>query len=343
MILVAIPASASVFRFFGSAGGESTLTPPNESSPLNPHNIAGIPLQTNLGDLTVFWEATPESRRWKLHFKVRGDVSDRRSDRGEVGEAYAQVNVRKWLDISGGRVIEKWGTAYAWNPTSFVGPAKNPTDPNDRRSAYRGVDMVRADVFVRDTTVSLYAMRHGAFAARAYRMIRGSDVSLYVRRDRDASREGLSLSRVFGDAWEVHAEAARTTREGQRAVMRAVAGGQYTFSNAINITLEVYHGSDGLTARQWDAFRTSIAPRSFAPLQMARTYGFARGAWHESELIVIRNLRDGSSLVRVRLTRKLWPNVSAYLIDTEFLGNRSTEMGMVPIEREVTVGARVYF
>ena len=46
-----------------------------------------------------------------------------------------QLNPKPWLDLTVGRVIEKWGTGYAWNPTAFIGPKKNPADPNDRRSA----------------------------------------------------------------------------------------------------------------------------------------------------------------------------------------------------------------
>jgi hypothetical protein len=329
---------AATLRVFGSAGAESQLTPANTASPLNPDNVAGVPLQTNSADVSAFAEATGE--RWKMRVKLRADASDRTSDRVRAGEAFVQVRATEWLDVTAGRVIEKWGTGYAWTPTAFIGPARNPTDPNDRRSAYRGVDMIRADVFVKGTNVSLYAIEGGHVAGRVYRLVRGTDVSL-VFRDRAA---GVSLSRVFGDALELHGEVAR-----DGGVLRVVAGGQYTFANNVNVVAEVYFGGDGLTASQWDAFRGMAATdlraanSAYAPLRMGRAYGFVRVAREDLELIAISNLRDGSTIVRGTLAHKLHPNLSLYLIHTEFLGREDSEMDYLQVARVTTAGMRFYF
>ena len=334
---------AATLRVFGSAGAEMQLTPANSASPLNPRNIAAIPYQTNVADATAFVEASTGDKRWKLRAKLRADVTDRGADRGEAGEALVQFAATEWLDLTAGRVIEKWGTGYGWNPTAFVGPAKNPTDPNDRRSAYVGRDMVRADLFIKDTNVSLYALEGGTVAGRVYRLVRGTDVSL-VFRDNDL---GLSVSRVFGESLELHAEVARTEHT------RAVVGGQYTFANNTNLVVELYHGTDGLTARQWDAFRGTVdrdlrdANEQYAPLRMARTYAFTRVSKPfrklDAELITITNLRDGSTLVRAAATYKLRPNVALYIIDTELVGGRTSELEYLQVERVTTVGARYYF
>jgi len=334
---------AATLRVFGSAGAEAQLTPANTSSPLNPRNVAAIPYQTNVADAVAFVEAATDDKRWKLRAKLRAGASDRAADSGEVGEALVQFAATEWLDVTAGRVIEKWGTGYGWTPTAFVGPARNPTDPNDRRSAYRGRDMVRADVFVKDTSVSLYALEGGSVAGRVYRLVRGTDVSLMFR-DGDA---GVSLSRVFGDALELHAEVARTEHT------RIVAGGQYTFASNVNLVVEVYHGTDGLTARQWDAFRDSIdrdlrdANAHYAPLRMARTYAFTRVAKPfrklDAELITITNLRDGSTLIRAAATYKLRPNVALYVLDTETVGGRHSELEYLQVSRVTTIGARYYF
>lgn len=334
---------AATIRVFGSAGAEAQLTPANTSSPLNPRNVASIPFQTNVADATAFVEAATDDKRWKVRMKLRADASDRAADRGEVGEAFVQFAATDWLDVTAGRVIEKWGTGYGWTPTAFVGPARNPTDPNDRRSTYRGRDMVRADVFVKDTNISLYALEGGDVAARVYRLVRGTDVSLMVK-PKDV---GISVSRVFGDALELHAEVARTSHT------RIVVGGQYTLPKNVNVVLEVYHGTDGLTASQWDAFRDSVdhdlrrANAAYAPLRMARTYAFARVARPlgklDAELIAITNLRDGSTLVRAAATYKLRPNVSFYVIDTELIGGSRSEMEYLQVERATTVGVKVYF
>jgi hypothetical protein len=349
LALIAATGHAEVFKVFGSAGAESQLTPANAASPLNPGNVAGLPYQTSSGDAVAFFDVAPESRIWKLHLKLRGDAAEGGNQTADVGEAFLQLNPKPWFDITLGRVIEKWGTGYAWNPTAFISPTKNPADPTDRLSANRGLDMVRADVFVRGTSVSLYALDHGAVAARVYRLVGGTDVSLTFRRDAAGTQQGVSAAQVFGDALELHGELARR---------HALAGGQYTFKSNVNVVFELYHSGDGLDARAWSAFRLAAdaahdetmiraANAAYAPLQMARNYAFVRADWPhdklDAELIAIANLRDGSLLARMTLTHKLRTNVSIYLIDTEFAGARGSELAYMQVRRVTTAGARFYF
>lgn len=309
----------------------------------------------------MFAEAVPQSRAWKLRMKLRGGASDHAAERLVLGEALVQVRATKWLDLAAGRVIEKWGTGYGWTPTAFVGPSRNPTDPNDRRSQYAGTDMLRADLFVKETSVSVYALRHGAFAARAYRLVGNTDVSLAWRRDGDATRGGLSLSRVFGDSLEVHAEVARF-RASDGTTMQGVAGVQYTLRN-VNVVAEIYHGTDGLTVREWDAFRQSAIDarrsgdggallavnRAYAPLHMGRTYSFVRAfrdlaRWKtDAELIAITNLRDGSTILRATVSRRIRPSLSASIIATEFLGGEGSELALMQVARVAAVGVRWNF
>jgi hypothetical protein len=336
---------AATLRVFGSAGAESALTPPNEASLLNPRNIAEIPRTTNVGDATFFAEATANNRAWKVRVKARADASDRAAEHLEAGEALVQLNPKPWLDVTAGRVIEKWGTGYAWNPTGFVSPQKNPTDPDDRRSSYRGIEMIRTDLFLRGTNVSLYALQHGAVAARVYRLVADTDISLVMRHDRTGTQQGISVARVFGDALELHGEAARR---------RVVAGAQYTFPHNVNVVAELYHAGDGGSAADLreicalaEAGDLRTANARFAPLQMGRNYSFVRGSVpigkNEFELIAITNLRDHSSIARASYTRRLAPNISAYIIETEFLGARESEFALVQIRRSTTAGARLYF
>src|SRR5258708_39290503 len=168
-LLAALPTQAHPLRLFGSAGAEAQFTRANESSPLNPHNLAQIPYRTNVSDATLFADA--KSNAWKFHVKLRGDASDQAADRMTVGEAYVQVAPASWLDITAGRGIEKWGTGYAWNPTAFVSPRKTPSDPNDRLGAYRGIDMLRADLLMRGTRVSLFTLGGRSYAAPVYRLL----------------------------------------------------------------------------------------------------------------------------------------------------------------------------
>jgi hypothetical protein len=213
--------------------------------------------------------------------------------------------------------------------------------------------MARVDLFVRQTSISFYALQHGAYAARAYRLIGGTDLSLYVAREREPdangvmrTKQGLSVARVFGDALELHGEVARR---------RVLVGGQYTIRGGANVVVELYRSGDGLTEQQWNAFRDSVgqsllrANRDYRPLQMARNYAFARldlpatNQKLDLELIAIANLRDGSTLARATLTRKLRANLSAYLIDTELLGRAGSELSYMQVRRVTAAGVRLWF
>src|SRR5205823_8832283 len=65
------------------------------------------------------------------------------------------------------------------------------------------------------SNVSLYALQHGAFAARVYRLVHDTDISLVMRHDRDGTQQGIAVARVFGDALELHGEAARRREIGR--------------------------------------------------------------------------------------------------------------------------------
>jgi hypothetical protein len=135
----------------------------------------------------------------------------------------------------------------------------------------------------------------------------------------------------------------------------ALIGGQYTFRNNLNVILELHHGGDGLAVSQWRAFTLltehdlRAANQQFAPLHMARNYSFLRfqvplqGGKADIELIAITSLRDRSTMARLSLTRRLTENISAYLIDSEFVGSRGSELSSIQIQRSTALGFRVSF
>ncbi len=385
---------AQDIRLYGEGGTEGHLTSANASSPLNPGNILGIQRRTDSSDVVLFGDVTSEDKKWKLQMKLRGSDEWQRdaTSRFEVSELSFKYSVASWLDFRIGRKIERWGTGYAWNPTGVVNPPKNPADPTDRRNMFRGVDMAAADVFIKGWDITLMGVpeidwtgksgRHllsSGWAARAYRLIKGTDVALTASGGNGLpNSRGLSLARVFGNALELHGEAAYLSdsvrllpRSGNLALVRrphaeVLLGGQYTFRNNVNVVGEFYHTGQGLSGREWLDFRSfagsaytrlqqgDVMPlmtsnSGFTPLQMSKNYTFLRVLWPirlnklEMETIVINSLRDGSALVRPGIRWKIATNWSLYCIYSEFIGNAQTEFGHIQIRRSTDIGIRYSF
>ncbi len=387
-------AAQPVFHVFGSAGNEARWTPAAKSSPLNPGNFLNLASRSDSSDVTLFGEVSPEDKAWKFHLKLRasGEWNRNSTSSVNISELYWNVSITPWLDVQVGRSIEKWGTGYAWNPTGVVNPRKDPRDPNDRRSSYRGTDNVRVDLFVRDWNVSFLAVpeidwagREGkhllstGWAARAYRLIDGVDVSLSASGGNGLpNSQGISLARVFGDALELHAEAAASqdTRryvpgdpgfERQKRPHREILlGGQYTFPKNFNLVVEFFYTGSGLNKQEWSQFHQLVQsgqlelqrgdPRRllqanlyFVPLTMGKEYGFVRlyvpfyRDKLEAEMIVISSLRDGSSVIRPGVYWKIFPNWSLYWVQSEFAGGNGSEFGQIQVQRTSDFGVRYHF
>jgi hypothetical protein len=291
-LFILAPAAAQQVRVFGQADTEADVTPANEAGPLNPGNILNVPLFTDTSDLTVFGDVSADDKRWKLKVKLHasGDWSSQSLYKFDVSELSFRYSVTSWLDLHVGREIEKWGTGYAWNPTGVLNPPKDPTDPNDRRSLYTGVNVAGADIFTKGWDITLLGVpqiswagkdgRHllsTGWAARSYRLIKGTDVAFTASGGNGLpNSEGLSLARVFGNSLELHAEAAYisdTIRylprwDGlvpddlvpvRRPHSEILVGGQYTFPNRINVVAEYYHASQGLSDREWNGYEAYAA------------------------------------------------------------------------------------
>lgn len=350
MVLATGGAHAQSVRVAGTAGAESQFTPANERSLLNPKNVAGIPEETFLLDGSTLINASSKDDVWKGALRLHGESVDAADHRAQISEAFVQFQATERLTIAAGRSIEKWGTGYAWNPSGFISPAKSPTDPNDRRNASVGRDMLKVSLYAGGSDFAIHALLGGETAFRASRLFGATDVSIHAHHDTNL-RSGISVSRIFGEALELHVEV---------ATRKLLLGGQYTFANQTNVVVEVYHDDDAFSAEEWQNFRIEATEasgadslmslnRRYSALQMSRDHLFVRaakswgGARVDAEAIVISSLRDGSSIVRVTLTRRVSSNLSLYVMDTEFLGGEASEVGLMQIERLTTVGTRIHF
>jgi hypothetical protein len=379
---------------FGSAGNEARAVSPALTSPLNPGNFLQIDRASSASDISLFADLTPESKSWKLRAKLRGagDWNKGFNSRMDIGEFYGSVSLTSWLDLQAGRKIEKWGTGYAWNPTGVVNPRKSPADPTDRRSAYSGVDMAGVDLFVHDWNVTVLAVPEidwngrsdkaltaAGWAARAYRFVHGADLSFSASGGEYLPNSlGVSFSRVFGDALEMHLEAAGFNDSvryfpephgfapARRKHLDFLVGGHYTFPRGINLIVEYFYTGRGLTASEWSRFRENVrlgqaqiqqanpiplllCNRHYSLLEMGRDYGFSRLFWPvrfnklELELVTLTSLRDGSALLRPGVYWKIHPNWTLYALQSEFAGGPSTEFGHLQIRRVTDFGVRFHY
>jgi len=275
--------SAIDYRFYGSAGSETHLTPGNKGSALNPEGILNIPLVSDSSDITLFGDIMAEDKRWKVHFKLRGANDGDGNDvtTGEVDEFYANYSVTSWMDLSVGRKIVNWGTGYGWNPTGVVNPPKDPRDPSDRLDAYKGVDQASVNLFAKGwalTGIAVPALPWPGrpageplalgWAARGYRLIHGLDFAISASGGGALPHsQGLSLSRVFGKSLELHAETAAFQSAlrflpdaggfeyQRRNYAELLFGLQYTFPRSVNVILEYYHNGGNPDLTQWQQFR----------------------------------------------------------------------------------------
>jgi hypothetical protein len=370
-------------KVFGSTSTETTVTSANPDSPLNPGNVLDIEKSTNSSDITTYGNIAPESRSWKVNFKLRGTANLQRNStaRGEISEFFFSKSVTSWLDIGAGRRIERWGTGYGWNPTGVVNPPKDAADPNDRRDAYRGTDMVKADILAKGWNFSLIGapqiqwksgknIQSVGWAARAYRLVSGVDLSISASGGNGLPNSfGVSGARVIGNALEVHAEFARISDSKRivpvngelqlvpRAHSALVAGGHYTFRNGMNLMVEYHHTGLGLRRNEWNEFREIAADASkladsnryFVPFGMSRNYSLVRFHWPviqnklDIETMAITSLRDGSSLVRPAVNWKIRPNVEVYWLHNAFTGRSTTELGHTQVRGSSHFGIRYHF
>ena len=152
-----------------------------------------------------------------------------------VKETYAGLSAGDF-DFMLGRRIVRWGTGYAFSPAGVLDPPRNPTNPTDRLNLNQGRDMVKAD-FVRGphafslvwSTAALAPAGSNLRDTTAFRyniLMHGFDTSLIAGDDRGGDAfGGLTFTRVFGQAWELHGEAAWREHEAM------LLGAKYTTTN----------------------------------------------------------------------------------------------------------------
>jgi hypothetical protein len=262
-----------------------------------------------------------------------------------VKETYTGLSAGDF-DFMAGRRIVRWGTGYAFTATGVLDPPRDPTNPTDRLNLYQGRDMVKAD-FVRGphaftlawSTAALTpasANLHDTTAFRYNVLVHGFDTSLIAGDDRGGDAfGGLTFTRVLGEAWEIHGEAAWREHEA------VLLGGKFTTHSGITFIGEFYTPPNipyyrdmtlyPLNGRQHYAFFTAYKNR------LRELPGWKQ--WDLSSAAVA-NLNDHSYTAVFDANRRFGNHFSSYLHAEIPVGSPKSEFGSTPYSAATSAGVR---
>jgi hypothetical protein len=262
-----------------------------------------------------------------------------------VKETYAGLSAGDF-DFMAGRRIVRWGTGYAFTATGVLDPPRDPTNPTDRLNLYEGRDMVKADMVRGPNAFTLAwstaalapasANLHDTTAFRYNVLVHGFDTSLIAGDDRGGDAfGGLTFTRVLGEAWEIHGEAAWREHEA------ILLGAKFTTTSGITFIGEFYTPpnipyyqdvtNSPLVGRQHYAFFTAYKNR------LRELPGWKQ--WDLSAAAVA-NLNDHSFTAVFDANRRFGKHFSSYLHSEIPAGSSKSEYGSTPYSAATSVGVR---
>ena len=262
-----------------------------------------------------------------------------------VKETYAGLSAGDF-DFMLGRRIVRWGTGYAFTPAGVLDPPRVPTNPTDRLNVNEGRDMIKADYVHGPHALSLVwssaalapaaANLHDTTAFRYNILVRSFDTSLIAGDDRGGDAFGaLTFTRVFGQAWEVHGEAA--WRE-QGAILM---GAKYTTTCGVSFIGEFYTPPNIPYYR--DMSTSPLAGRQhYAFLYASKSRLRELPGWKQWDLAasMVENMNDRSYTVIVDATRRFGRRFSSYMHIEIPEGSKISEFGATPYTAATSVGVR---
>ena len=264
-----------------------------------------------------------------------------------VKETYAGLSAGDF-DFTAGRKMVRWGTGYAFTAAGVLDPPRDPTNPSDRLNVNQGRDMIKAD-YVHGPHAVTFAWSTAAFApahstmrdTTAFRynvLVRGFDTSLIAGNDRGGDSFGaLTFTRVLGQAWEVHGEAA------WREQAAALIGAKCTLPSGVTFIGEFY------TPPNTTYFRdTSLSPRAgrqhYAFFNVGKTRLRPLPGWKEWDASgsVVANLDDHSFIGIVDVSRWFGNHFSSYVHLEVPSGSKTSDFGATPYTTATSLGVRFH-
>ena len=250
------------------------------------------------------------------------------------------------FDFMAGRRIVRWGTGYAFTATGVLDPPRDPANPTDRLNLNQGRDMFKADFVHGPHALSLAwstaalapagSNLHDTTAFRYNVLVHGFDTSLIAGDDRGGdSFGGLTFPRVFGQAWELHGEAA--WRE-QGAILM---GAKYTTTWGVSFIGEFYTPPNTAYYRDM-SISPSAGRQHYAFLYAGKSRLRELPGWKQWDLAasMVENLNDNSYIVIFDATRRFGNHFSTYLHLQVPRGSKSSDYGATPYAAATSVGVK---
>jgi len=262
-----------------------------------------------------------------------------------VKETYVGVSAGDF-DFMAGRRVVRWGTGYAFTAIGVLDPPRDPTNPTDRLNLNEGRDMVKAD-FVRGPHALTAAWSSAALApasanlrdTTAFRynvLVHGFDTSLIAGNDRGGDAfGGLTFTRVLGEAWEIHGEAAWREHEA------ILLGAKYTTSSGITFIGEFF-SPPNIPYYQDVTLFPLTGRQNYIFLRAGKTRLRELPGWKQWDLAAsaVANLNDRSYTAVFDGTRRFGNHFSSYIHLEIPAGNNKSEYGATPYSAATSFGLR---
>jgi hypothetical protein len=289
--------------------------------------------------------------RYKPHWSFSSSlvgVADRYTDtftQIRVKESYAGLSAGDF-DFMAGRRIVRWGTGYAFTAAGVLDPPRVPTNPTDRLNLNEGRDMVKVD-FVHGPHALSAAWSSAALAppseklhdTTAFRynvLLRGFDTSLIAGDDRGGDAfGGLTFTRVLGEAWEIHGEAAWREHEA------ILLGAKYTTPSGITFIGEFFTPPN-IPYYQDVTIFPLVGRQHYLFLRAGKTRLRELPEWKQWDLAAsaVANLNDVSYTAILDATRRFGNHFSSYLHMEIPVGSKTSEYGATPYSSATSIGIR---
>ena len=265
---------------------------------------------------------------------------------GRLREGYLRTGT-SWFDFEAGKRIVRWGVGYGFAPAGVLDPPRRQTDPTDRLQLNEGRTMLKGDIFVGESTITLAALRDVVAMRFARVLPGGTELGIIAAAGSEgAPRYAATTTHVIGRRLELHGELLSHSTDDGRTIS-ASAGLQYTFPAGLNVVVEYHRNGRGLTDGQWREVRSghrpvegSISRRNAAFLRVARA---GSDLALSPEVIVIANRDDGSWTLVPSMTWSPQHRLQIYARATRLVGGRTSLAGFAPTSTTLTVGGAVRF